>query len=347
MAEDNNNRRQGAPRGAQKVTPPPRQVVKRGASATGRRPAAKRASALRYDSDNPWQTAKTAFARLLVSPAATMMTIAVLAIALALPGVLYVGLKNIHQVSTSWQGDPRIALYLELSVDDSQAAELSRYLQQREDLAEVELISRKDGLEQFRSLSGFGDVISYLGYNPIPAVINIEPQRMSDDELIELQQQLELDPLVAEASLDMIWVQRLNSALEVTQRLTVMLGLLLGLAVLLVIGNTVRVSIESRRDEIVVAKLVGATDGWVRRPFLYTGAWYGILGGVCGWGLIQAALMLLDTPVQKLSGLYQNAFVLLGPDLIETSILIGTSLLLGLIGAWVAVSRYLRSIEPR
>jgi len=341
MAEQNNRRR-----GAQRLDPQVKPTVKRTASATsGRKP--RQAKALRYDSDNHWQTAKTAFSRLLTTPAATLMTVAVLAIALALPGVLYSGLKNVQQVAASWEGDPRIALYLDLSVDDQQADSISRMLLLRDDLAAVELISRADGLAEFRALSGFGDVLEYLDQNPIPAVITVQPHPMSNDELIELQQQLEMEDGVAEAQLDMAWVQRLNSALEVAKRVVVMLGLLLATAVLLVIGNTVRVSIESRREEILIAKLVGATDSWVRRPFLYTGAWYGFLGGLCGWGLIQLALMLIDTPVRELAGLYNNSFSLLGLGVVDTVLLISFSLLLGLVGAWVAVSRYLRAIEPQ
>lgn len=338
---DQNQRRRGAERLDPKAKPAPRRT----ASATsGRKP--KPARSLRFDSADHLQTAKTAFSRLLMTPAATLMTIAVLAIALALPGVLYTGLKNVQQVAAGWEGDPRITLYMELTVDDSQADSFSRQLLLREDLTAVELISRADGLAEFRALSGFGDVLEYLEYNPIPAVITVQPAAMNSDEMVELQQQLEADERVAEAQLDMAWVQRLTSALDVAQRVVVMLGLLLGLAVLLVIGNTVRVSIESRRDEILVAKLVGATDEWVRRPFLYTGAWYGLLGGVLGWALIQSALLLLDTPVRQLSGLYNNAFTLLGPGILETILLISFSLLLGLIGAWVAVGRYLRAIEP-
>jgi len=333
-------------RGAERLDPKAKPAPSRTASATaGRKP--RKARALRFDSENHWQTAKTAFSRLLTTPGATLMTLAVLAIALALPGVLYTGLKNVQQVAAGWEGDPRIALYLEQAVSDEQADSFSRQLLLRDDLAAVELISRTEGLKEFRALSGFGDVLQYLDQNPIPAVINVQPAAMSNDELIELQQQLEMEPQVAEAQLDMVWVQRLNSGLEVAGRVVIMLGLLLGLAVLLVIGNTVRVSIESRRDEILVAKLVGATDTWVRRPFLYTGAWYGLLGGLTGLGLIYGALMLIDTPVRQLAGLYQNSFSLLGPGLLESLLLVVFSLLLGLIGAWVAVGRYLRAIEPQ
>ena len=346
MAEPNNRRR-----GAERLDPKlkTRSTAKRSVgAATGRGEKTRqtRTSALRFESNSHWQTAKTAFSRLLTTPGATLMTLAVLAIALALPGVLYTGLKNVQQLAQSWEGDPRIALYLDQALSDEQADGFSRQLLLREDLQAVELTSREKGLEEFRALSGFGDVLEYLDHNPIPAVITVLPKRMSPDELIELQQQLESEPQVEEADLDMAWVQRLSGALEVAQRAVVILGLLLATAVLLVVGNTVRVSIESRRDEILVAKLVGATDEWVRRPFLYTGAWYGVLGGLAGWGLIQFSLMLIDTPVRQLAGLYQNSFSMLGLGIVDTLLLIGLSLVLGLAGAWVAVGRYLRAIEP-
>lgn len=314
--------------------------------AQGKNSRARLASALRFDSNSQLQTAKMAFARLLQTPAATLMTIAVLAIALALPGVLYTGLKNVQQLALSWEGEPRIALYLEKSVTNEAAEALRQSLVANEDLAEVELITREQGLEEFKRLSGFGDIADLLETNPIPTVIMLLPNRMSPDQLLGLQQQFETFEEVSEAELDMAWVQRLSSALNVAQRIVVVLGLILALAVLLVVGNTVRVSIESRRDEIVVAKLVGATDAWVRRPFLYTGAWYGLLGGLIAWTLIQVSLMLIDTPVRQLSALYQSSFGLLGLGVLDTILLLVFSLSLGLGGAWIAVGRYLKAIEP-
>lgn len=344
-------------RGAERIDPQQRQQTKPTTSSRGastqretkskpRQGAKRLVGSLRFDSNSQWQTARMALARLISTPAASFMTLAVLAIALALPGVLYTGLKNVQQLALRWEGEPRIALYMQANVENEVADRLSRELLLHDELREVELISKEQGLEEFRQLSGFGDIVDYLDVNPLPTVIMVLPKRMSSDQLIELQQQLEVREEVSEAVLDMAWVQRLNSALLVAQRAVVILGLLLALAVVLVVGNTVRVSIESRRDEIIVAKLVGATDAWVRRPFLYTGAWYGLLGGLIAWVLIQFSLILIDTPVRQLSDLYQSPFSLLGLGVLDTLLLLSLSLLLGLGGAWVAVGRYLRAIEP-
>ncbi|MBY4678630.1 permease-like cell division protein FtsX [Marinobacterium arenosum] len=302
--------------------------------------------ALRFDSNSHWQTARTALRRLFSTPAATLMTMAVLAIALALPGVLFAGLKNVQQLALRWEGEPRIALYLQPELQDAAADRFSRSLLLRDDLRAVELISREQGIAEFRELSGFGDVLDYLGSNPIPAVISVLPRSVSAAELTALREQLQALPEVEEAALDMAWVQRLNGALQVAQRAVLIVALLLASAVLLVVGNTVRVAIESRRDEIVVAKLVGATDGWVQRPFLYTGGWYGLFGGLLAWCLVQFSLMLLDTPVRQLADLYQSPFNLLGLGVVDSLLLLLISIGLGLGGAWLAVNRYLRQIEP-
>jgi cell division transport system permease protein len=142
------------------------------------------------------------------------------------------------------------------------------------------------------------------------------------------------------------WLQRLSAFVQLTQRAVMVLGLLLALAVVLVVGNTIRLSIESRRDEIIVAKLVGGTDAWVRRPFLYTGAWYGLLGAALAWCLIQFSLLMLKEPVAELARLYLSDFEPMGLGLSGSLILLLTSLMLGWLGAWLAVGHHLRQIEP-
>jgi len=335
-------------RGAERLQPnrqPAEQVAQtpRGAKQHKVESADHRRSWLRHNRS----VGRDAFARLWQTPLPTLMTLAVLAIALALPGFLYTGLKNLQQLSAGWEGEPRISLYLQQKLNDDDADRFSRTLLLWDELAAVELTSKEQGLLEFRQLSGLGDVLDYLNSNPLPAVITVIPRDISLKNLPLLQARLQELPEVDEAVLDMEWLQRLNGFIGVAERVTFVLALLLMLTVLLVIGNTVRLSIESRRDEIVVSKLVGATDAWVRRPFLYTGAWYGVLGALLAWVIIHFSLLMLKTPVEQLAQLYQSNFEPLGLGLVESLCLLLVSLLLGGAGALIAVGRHLSDAEPR
>ncbi len=290
---------------------------------------------------------KAALTKLLGTPLATMMTVAVLAIALTLPGFLFTVLSNVQSLTQGWEGETRLSLYLDTSLGDEEAERFSRSLLLRDDIAAVDYISRNQGMREFKKYSGFGDVLDALTDNPLPAVVVLLPRSRAVADLGLMRAGFEAMPEVNEAVLDLEWLQRLDAMLAVAKRGVFVLGLLLGLAVLLVIGNTIKMSIESRRDEIVVSKLVGATDAWVRRPFLYTGVWYGLLGALCAWLVIQVAWLMLETPAQELAQLYRSQFQLTGLGVSGSSLLLLSSVLLGWLGAWIAVRRHLRDIEPR
>lgn len=293
------------------------------------------------------QTARDSFQRLLATPLPSLMTLAVLAIALALPGLMFVGLKNIHQLSGEWKGDPKISLYLQKTLPDEAAEQFSQTMLLRADLAAVELVTKDQGLHEFQRMSGFSDVIGFLNKNPLPAVVVVQPVDNSKANLVSLQTELGALTEVDEAVLDMVWVERLASFVELANRVVLVLGALLALSVLLVVGNTIRLSIENRKDEIQVAKLVGATDSWVKRPFIYTGFWFGLIGALVAWLFVQISLLLIQEPVGQLAALYQSGFELQGLGFGDSLILLLTGVLLGLIGAKLAVGRHLKEIEPQ
>ena len=292
-------------------------------------------------------TAVDAWYRLLQSPLPSLMTLAVLAIALALPGLMYVGLKNIDQLSGEWKGDPRLSLYMQKSLTDEQVEQFSQKLLLRADLVAVELVTREQGLHDFQKISGFADVLDFLGHNPLPAVIVIQPREGSKTSFAALSDELSKMGEVDQVVLDMVWVERLASFVELANRVVLVLGALLGLSVLLVVGNTIRLAIESRKDEIQVAKLVGATDAWVRRPFIYTGFWFGLIGAALAWLCVQVSLLLLSTPVAHLASLYQSDFSPQGLGVLDSGVLLLVGVALGLFGAKLAVGRHLRDIEPQ
>ena len=292
-------------------------------------------------------TARDSYSRLWKTPIPTLMTLAVLAIALALPGLMYVGLKNVHQLSGDWQGDPKISLYLQKELSDEQAEAFSHKMLLRQDLIAVELVTKDQGLLEFQAISDFSDVLEFLGSNPLPSVVVIQPRDGRKAVLQQLQEELSQLQEVDQAVLDMVWVERLAAYVELANRLVLVLGCLLALSVLLVVGNTIRLSIENRKDEIQVAKLVGATDSWVQRPFIYTGFWFGLLGTAIAWLFIQISLLLISTPVSEIAALYQSGFDLQGLGFSDSLILVIAGVLLGLLGAKLAVSRHLREIEPK
>jgi len=290
--------------------------------------------------------ARQSLLRLRQTPVASLMTLAVLAIALALPGFLFTALSNLQVLTAGLDPEPRIALYMETGLSDPAVDSFSRTLMLRDDLSSVELISRDKGLEDFRQYTDFADLLDYFDDNPLPAVIMVTPLSTDPVRLPLLQAELQTMPGVHEAQLDMEWVQRLNAIVALAKRGSYVLGGLLALTVLLVVGNTVRMTIESRRDEIVVSKLVGATDAWVRRPFLYSGFWYGLIGALLGWLLVELALLMLSEPAQALADLYLSRFEITGLGVIGTLSMLGTGTLLGLAGSWLAVARHLNEIEP-
>lgn len=284
--------------------------------------------------------------RMLLTPVATLMTLAVLAIALALPGFMLTALQNIQQLGSGWDTDPRIALYIDDSASDERVEQFSLELMLHDGLISVELIERARALQDFSEYSGFGDILSFFDSNPLPAVVLVLPADQTEQSLLTLQAELAALPEVDEAVVDMLWIQRLQAYISLAERFSWVLAGLLGLTVLLVVGNTIRMTLESRRDEIIVAKLVGATDAWVRRPFLYSGFWYGLLGALLAWVLVQGALWLMSDTVNQLAQLYMSGFSVQGLGVKGSLLLLLTGLVLGVAGGWMVTGRHLREIEP-
>lgn len=280
-------------------------------------------------------------------PVATTMTLMVIGIALLLPAGLYVILKNVEQVSGEWQHANRISLFLQNEISDKRGEQLAEQLQTWPDIVEVSFQSAQQSLNEFREISGLASLLDTLPENPLPAVIIIEPEEDQQQEAIEaLLARLAALPEVDLAQLDMQWLQRLRSINETGQRGITILAFLLSLSVLLVIGNTIRLAILNRQTEIRVIKLVGGTNAFVRRPFLYTGMWYGLLGGVLAWITLLISLIIISGPIDELAALYDSQFHL---RWFAGQMLFGLplcGLLLGVMGAWLAVSRHLNAIEP-
>lgn len=276
------------------------------------------------------------------------MTMAVIAIALALPTGMYVLLSNLSQVSVGWDNSAQISLFLKSGVSEQQAESLMNRLRLYDDIENVTLIHRDRALQEFQRVSGFGEAIEALEDNPLPHVLAIQPavDPKRPDKIDYLLKELRGMKQVDMAQLDLQWVKRLYTMLEIAHRGIWLISVLLGIAVLLVVGNTIRLDIQNRREEIEVTKLIGATNAFIRRPFLYTGLWYGVSGGILAWLLTSLSIGLIEDSVARLALLYNSDFQLAGLHGQETLLLIGLSSALGLCGSWLAVGRHLHEIEP-
>ncbi len=281
------------------------------------------------------------------APTTTLMTVAVIGITLSLPGGFYLFVKNIDAMSGDLRSSSQISLFLDLELDERQARALEQDIAGMDEVAATRFISRDQSLEEFREHSGFGKSIDTLSRNPLPHTILVDPRADADAFAVRnLLGRLEALPGVAIAKLDTEWLERLYTILEIAQRGVIIVTVLFACAVLLIIGNTIRLDIQNRYQEIIVTKLIGATDAFIRRPFLYGGIWYGLFGGIVSWLIVEIGYLAISGPLERLNLLYQSELSLITFSLRDFVILISSSTLLGLAGSWIAVARHLRRIEP-
>jgi len=283
------------------------------------------------------------------APGPTLLTVGVIAITLALPAGLYVLLDNVSALSAEWEGGARISLYLKPGTGEERARTLAAELRQLPGVAGVEHITAAAALAEFKRLSGFGDALAALDSNPLPPVLLVQPAAgsLGAEALQRLVGELGKRPGVDLAQLDAGWVQRLHALLRLAQRGVLIVGALLAVAVLLIVGNTVRLAVLNRRDEIQIISLVGGTAAFIRRPFLYAGVLQGLLGAAGAWGLVHLALTLLSGPVERLGALYATHIGLQGLDPAATALMLVGGGAIGWLASWLAVGRHLDELHPR
>lgn len=293
-------------------------------------------------------TAAAALGRLAKQPFSSLMTIMVIGVTLALPAAMHLVIKNAQSISASWDNALDFSVYLKADTSLDDAQKLADIISQRADIAQVTLISAADALLDFREHSGFGEALDHLTVNPLPHTLVVRPSDANTELSIGLlNEELGNLPEADFVQVDTEWVQRFHAILDIMQRAIAMGAGLLGAAIIVIIGNTIRLDIQNRREEIEVTKLIGASNAFVRRPFLYSGLWYGLGGGILALALVLYGLFALEGPVARLAGLYNSGFEVLALDFLESGMIIITGVALGLIGSWVAAARHMRRIEPR
>lgn len=300
----------------------------------------------------PWlerhaQTLLGSLGRIARTPAATGMTMAVIAIALALPLMFHVLLDSARSVTSTWHAN-EISVYMDRRSDLARAQTVAKRLRSRSDVAAVQVISADAALAQFRQFSGFGSALDTLRDNPLPVTLVVTPAPgvQLPQGLRVLEAAIAAVAGVQTVQVDTEWVMRLQGMMEIVKCGVWLSAGLLSMGVLLIIGNTIRLDILNRRAEIEVMKLVGATNGFARRPFLYSGVWYGPGGGLFALAMCQAALGRLSAPVGRLASLYGSQFRLQGPGWARGFSIIVLASLLGWMGSWLAASRHIRGISP-
>ncbi len=293
-------------------------------------------------------TALASLGRLVRHPFSSLMIMLVIAVTLALPAAINLVVKNARDISGSWDNALDFSVFLKQELTADEAEGLGRLIEQRADVESVTFISANDALDDFKEQSGFGDALEQLPDNPLPHTLVVRPSAGNTSaSMVLLQEELQNLPETELVQVDTEWVQRFHAILDIVRQAIAIGATLLGIAIVVIIGNTIRLDIENRREEIEVTKLIGASNAFVRRPFLGTGFWYGLFGGLMALALVYYGLFLLEGPVARLAGLYQSNIAIAAMNLTEAGAIIGIGVFLGLFGSWFTAARHMRRIEPR
>jgi cell division transport system permease protein len=294
------------------------------------------------------QTCIGTLGRLSSQRLSTLLTVLVIGIALALPASLHVLVDNARNAAGDLNRAVELSVYLKHGATVAEAEQVTARVRQRRDVASVKLIPADQALKEFRERSGFGSALDALTDNPLPHALAVQPaaEFVGGAGLSTLADELRALEGVDLVQLDTQWVERFNGILDALRRGVLVVAGLLACGVLIIVGNTIRTDIQSRRAEIEIAKLVGGSDAFVRRPFLYTGLWYGLGGGLIALAISYLIVALLAGPVRRLAGLYGSTFELSGLGLQTSLWLLGVGVGLGWLGSLIAASRHLRDIEP-
>lgn len=294
------------------------------------------------------QAANSSLNLLCRKPLATMMTVIVIAIALTLPTLFWVFTDNLEQLTINWQRGGHISLYLKSPLSAAEQATFIARVRATEGVGNVVLKSSEEGLAELQQQEGMHDIMRYLPENPLPAMADVIPALAINTpaQMEQLFARLKAYPQVEQAKLDMQWITKLHAILGFATKIAHALMALLASAVVLIIGNTLRLAIHNRHEEIQVLKLIGATDPYIARPFLYTGMWYSLAGAIMAVLFVNIFMLSVAVAVKQLAAAYQMHYPIMGLSVKQAYLLVIVSTMLGWLGARLSVKQQLASIEP-
>jgi cell division transport system permease protein len=287
--------------------------------------------------------------RLTRTPFTSAMTILVLAVAISLAGGFYIVVGNIQQLTGNLEASNQMSLFLKDNITDSAGQKLADQLKQHPSSEAVKFITKKQAMEEFKANSGFGEALTALDTNPLPSVIQVQPKNSldSNEDIEKLMTEFKQLPQVDFVQVDMQWIERIQTIMLIASRAVFLVSLLLGFAVTFITGNTIRLELHHRRDEVYISKLVGATLSFIQRPFLYCGFWLGFIAGFSAWLIITTMLLIVESPVEKLSTLYNSAFELQFLGFFEFLALLLLASGLAVLGSWGVLHYQLRQLKPQ
>jgi len=285
-----------------------------------------------------------ALRRLRAQPIASLLTALAMGVAISLPSGLYLALGNLDQLAGDLPAQPEISVFLDAGASAAHTQAIAARLKQA-DIASARFVPKDEALAMLSSSQGLADISAGLTQNPLPDAWVVRPHTSSREELVRIAADLGKLPGVAETHLDSQWAERLQAALAIGTTGVWLLAGLFAIALIAISGNAIRAQVLTRRDEILVSRLIGATDRYIRRPFLYLGALQGLLGGLAAGAVLAVAGSILRGPVEHLASLYGSTFHLLAPSGIEIAAVLGLTTLFGWLGAWLSVTRALQQTE--
>lgn len=286
---------------------------------------------------------KASIKKVWQKPISFVVTVLVIAITIALPAILYILLNNFQQIAGKWHNKPNISLYLKNNIRHDEVLELITYLKQQPNVTHINYISPEQGLLDLKKFSEFSDVLPLLKTNPLPPVISITFSHFNPKEKTSraLLKTLKQSPLIDQTNFDTEWIQKMQYILSLAQRIILTLALLLGVGVVLIVSNTIRLITQSQQQEISVLKFIGATYNYIRRPFLYQGLCYGLFGGLLAWSVVSFVTAFIASPTLKLIESYHSTIILHGSSFFTGMAILAVSAALSLTGSWLAIQQHL------
>lgn len=293
------------------------------------------------------QALQLVISRMRRNAGAAIMMCCVMGVTLCLPGILYIIVDNLNRLAGDIQSEPRISLFLKLDSTPGTIAKLDKQLQNHPEIKSYRFVNKDTAWQQLQENSGTADVAGDLEKNPLPDAYFVQPKTLDPAAVDHLQKEMQQWPGVELAQVDANWVKRLYSLLQLGKKAILVLAALLGFALIAIIGNTIRLQILTQREEIEVSKLMGATDNFIRRPFLYAGAFYGLGGGLAAWLLLAGVITIFNYSVTDIAAQYASNFHLQLPLWQVNLGLIISAIGLGWLGSYIAVGRSLAQFNPK